>query len=72
MIMNITYTLHAGEQIEERKIPKIWVEETIKSPDELRRKGNKYYATKKLNGNTLKVIYVRESYIKVITSYFIQ
>ena len=70
--MEIIYTLHANEQINERKLSKVWVEETIKSPDEIRHKGNKHYATKKLNGNTLRVVYVKESYIKVITSYFVK
>ena len=70
--MNITYTKHADEQIKERKIPKIWVEEAVKFPDELKREGHKYYATKKLNGNTLRVVYVKESYIKIITTYFIK
>ena len=72
MFMNIIYTIHADEQIKERKINKVWVEETIKSPDELKHKGHKHFATKKLNGETLKVIYVKETYIKVITSYFIK
>ena len=70
--MEIIYTLHANEQINERKLSKVWVEETIKSPDEIRHKGHKHYATKKLNGNTLRVVYVKESYIKVITSYFVK
>ena len=70
--MNIIYTKHADEQIEERKIPKIWVEETVKFPDELKHEGHKYYATKKLNGSMLRVVYVRESYIKIITTYFIK
>ncbi|MBI2657809.1 DUF4258 domain-containing protein [Candidatus Woesearchaeota archaeon] len=70
--MKISYTLHAEEQIRERKIPKIWVEEALKAPDETRVEGRKFYAVKRLNGNTLKVIYVKENYIKVITSYFIK
>ncbi len=70
--MAIRYTLHAKEQVEERKIHKIWVEETIRSPDVTRRNGHKYYVVKKLNGKTLKVVYVREKYIKVITSFFIK
>ncbi|HLC50277.1 MAG TPA: DUF4258 domain-containing protein [Candidatus Nanoarchaeia archaeon] len=70
--MNIVYTLHAEEQIEKRKILKIWVEETIKTPDKTATDANKHYVTKKLNGKTLRVIYVKESYIKVITSYFIK
>lgn len=71
-LMNVIYTLHAEEQIRERKILKVWVEEAIKSPDVARHIGHKFYATKKLNGNTIKVIYVKENYIKVITSYFVK
>ncbi|MBI4148925.1 DUF4258 domain-containing protein [Candidatus Woesearchaeota archaeon] len=69
--MDIRYTQHAREQIEERRIHPIWVEETITSPDETKRTGHKFFATKKLNGNALKVVYVKENYIKVITVYFI-
>jgi len=49
-----------------------WVEETIKSPDEIKRKGHKYYVTKKLNGRILKVVYVKERYINVVTTFFIE
>jgi len=30
--MDITYTHHAEDQIKERKVEKVWVEETIKYP----------------------------------------
>lgn len=70
--MKIIYTIHANEQIKERKILNIWVEETIKSPDQTKTKGHKHYATKKLDGKILRVVYVKESYIKVITSYFVK
>lgn len=70
--MEIIYTIHAQQQIKERKVQQIWVDETIKSPDITRRNGYKYYAVKKLNGKTLKVVFVREKYIKVITAYFIK
>jgi len=70
--MKIIYTLHAIDQIKERMIEKIWVEETIGFPDRLKKCGAKHYASKKLNGHTLKVIYVKEKYIKVITSFFIK
>ncbi len=70
--MQIIYTKHAEFEIEDRKIQKVWVEETIKAPDEVKRNGNKYYAVKKLNGKTLKVVYVKEQYIKVITSVFLK
>ena len=70
--MDLKYTLHAEEQIKERKILKTWIEETIKSPDETKTDGNKFYVVKKLNGKTLKIVYVKEKYIKVITSFFIK
>lgn len=69
--MDIRYTLHAEHQIKERKVEKTWIEDTIKSPDEIRRVGNKYYIVKKLNGKRLKVVYVKQSYIKVITVFWI-
>ncbi|MBI2663895.1 DUF4258 domain-containing protein [Candidatus Woesearchaeota archaeon] len=68
--MEIRYTFHSEEQIKERKIEKVWVEETIKHPDETEKEGkNKYYARKTLNGITLEVVYVKEKYIKVVTVY---
>jgi len=70
--MEIVYTLHAKEYLEKRKIEAVWVEETIKFPDETKKDGHKYYAVKKLNGVTLKVVYVREKFIKVITAFFIK
>lgn len=57
--MDIFYTNHAEMQINERKIQKVWVEETIKRPDLTKNLGNKFYVTKKLNGKTLKVVYVK-------------
>lgn len=72
IFMDIVYTLHAKKQIEARKIQNVWVEETIKSPDTLDSSEHKFYAIKKLNAKTLKVIYVKEKYIKVITAFFIK
>ncbi|MBI2670876.1 DUF4258 domain-containing protein [Candidatus Woesearchaeota archaeon] len=70
--MNIIYTLHALEQIKERKISRVWIEETIKFPDKTNHFGNKCYVIKKLNGKTIKVVYLKQTYIKVITCYFIK
>jgi len=67
--MEIHYTFHAEEQIHERKIEKVWVEETIKGPDLTKHIGHKYCVTKKLNGLTLEVVYTKERYINVITVY---
>lgn len=70
--MDINYTLHAEEQIKERRIEKVWIEETIKFPDQTKRLDNKHYVVKKLNGITLKVVYVKQRYIKVITVFKIR
>ena len=70
--MNIVYTFHAEEQIAERKIEKIWVEETIRQPDSANSRGNRYVVSRKLNGHALEVVYVKEKYIKVVTCYFLQ
>lgn len=70
--MDIIYSIHAEEQIQERKIEKLWIEETIKSPDYIKRnKPNKYIIKKKLNGRSIEVVYVKEKYIKVVTVYWI-
>ena len=45
---------------------------TIHSPDITKRVREKYFVVKKLNGKTLKVIFVKEKYIKIITSYFVK
>ena len=70
--MDIVYTTHSEEQVIKRKFPKIWIQETISYPDTLIVKDNKHYATRKMDGITLKVVYVKESYIKVITAYRIK
>ena len=70
--MDIFYSLHAEEQIEERKIEKVWIEEAIKSPDYTEKKRtNKYIVGKKLNGSSIEVVYVKEKHIKVVTVYWI-
>ncbi|MBS3125118.1 DUF4258 domain-containing protein [Candidatus Woesearchaeota archaeon] len=70
--MQIEYTKHALYQLDERKVDSVWVEETVKCPDELRIDGLKHYAIKKLNGKTLKVVCVKETYIKIIALFWIQ
>ncbi|RJQ17139.1 DUF4258 domain-containing protein [Candidatus Woesearchaeota archaeon] len=71
-LVNFIYTYHAIRQLRERKIEKIWVEETIHFPDITFKETNRCYAIKKLNGYTLKVVYLKEKYIKIITAYFIK
>ncbi len=72
LIMEIIYTAHAEEQLQERKIEKAWVEDTVQFPDVTQHEGHKYYVIKRLNGKTLKVVYVKEKYIKIITSHFVK
>lgn len=58
--MEISYSAHAEEQINERKIEKDWVKETIRSPDHTQKKTpEKYILRKKLNGISIEVVYVR-------------
>ncbi|MBN1386540.1 DUF4258 domain-containing protein [Candidatus Woesearchaeota archaeon] len=70
--MRYAYTKHAIRQIIKRGIHKIWIIETIKYPNEMAREDHKFYAIKQLNGKTLKVVYTRKKYIKIITTYFIK
>jgi len=67
----LIYTVHAEEQLEIRKIEKIWVEEAVRAPDFTEREGEKYIVNKKLNGRSIKVVYVKERYIKIITVYWV-
>ncbi len=65
--MKIIFSKHAEEQIKERKLDKISVEETIKYAEKTRKEGkNKYYARRKINGWTLEVVYVREKYKRLL------
>ncbi len=72
MIVEIRYTHHAEVQIERRKLEKVWIEEAIRSPDITKEEGDKFYVIKKLNGITIKVVYVKVNYIKVITLFEIR
>lgn len=70
--MNIVYTIHARKRIIQKKIEEVWVEETIKYPDIIRKiEYGKYVLKKKINGGAIEVIIVRERDIKVITVYWL-
>lgn len=69
--MEIEYTSHAQDSIEERKIEKVWVEEAVKAPNRITTDGEKYYARKKLNGLSIEVVYAKERYIRIITVYWV-
>ena len=43
---------------------------TIKFPEKTRKIGNIYYSQKKTQQGTIEVVYKKENYIKVITSYW--
>ena len=70
-IVDLAYTRHAREKLVRRKIEESWVEETLKYPNRTSRDGRKYWALRKLNSHTLKVVYVRDKQIKIITVYFL-
>ncbi len=53
-----------------RKILPVWVEETVKSPDSISHIGNKYYVIRRLNGTKLKVVFVKEKFIKIVTTFY--
>ncbi|MBI5389989.1 hypothetical protein HZB02_00695 [Candidatus Woesearchaeota archaeon] len=61
--VDIFYTLHAEEKIADRKVHKVWIEETIKAPDRIFRDGIKHYVVKKLNGKTLQVVCISKKNI---------
>ncbi len=72
LLVEIKYTYHARIQIKRRKLEKVWIEETIKSPDVTKKEGNKFYVVKKLNGIVINVVYVKAKHIKVITVFEIR
>jgi hypothetical protein len=69
--MEVSYTKHCEERMVKKKIEKVWVYETIKYPDKMLIKNGKNYAEKKINGGSLKVVYIKEKYLKVITVYWV-
>lgn len=67
--MNIVFTKHAKEQMNERSISEDEVINTIKYPEITQKIEDVYYARKKIIQGTIEVVYIRENYIKVITVY---
>ena len=67
--MNIIFTKHAKDQMQERNISEDEVINTLKYPEKTQKIDDVYYATKNLGRFTLEVVYIRENYIKVITVY---
>lgn len=70
--MKIVFTLHSLDRIKKRKITKEEIEESVRVPDNITKKHEKYYIQKKLQRGTMEVVYEKkESYIKIITLYWI-
>ena len=69
--MNIVFTKHAKEQMKERGISEDEVINTINFPELTQKIDNIYYARKQTVQGTIEVVFERENYIKVITSYII-
>jgi hypothetical protein len=69
--VKVEYTDHAEFRIRRRKITKDEVEITIKSPEKLTKEGGRYYASKNIGRGVIEVVYEKETYIKVITVYWL-
>ena len=67
--MNIVFTKHAKEQMEERGISEDEVINTLKFPESTQKIDDLYYAQKRTNQGIIEVVYEKENYIKVITLY---
>lgn len=70
--MKIIYTNHAEERALIRGIKKEWIEEAIRNPDKLLdAEYERKQATKKINGDKISVIYIKEdnNYI-IVTVYW--
>ena len=70
--MDIIFTIHAEDQIRERGLSKQEVIDSIKRPDNIIKKHNKYYYQNRLNGGTIEIVCERiENNIKVVTVYWL-
>lgn len=71
VFMKIIYTYHAEEQMQERGILKVWVEEAIKWLHlTIKVRERKYIIRRKLNGIGIE-FFEKINYISVITVYWI-
>jgi len=65
--MHIEFTKHARDRMKKRNISEEEVINTIKFPEKTEKDGNIYHVQKHLDRFVLKVIYIRENYIKVLS-----
>jgi len=70
---NITYSIHAMQRLIERNITRYQIEKVIINPDyTIKRVDQEIEAYKEFSARTLKVVFIeKESYIKVITIYWV-
>jgi hypothetical protein len=70
--MEYIFTAHALFRVGKRKLSEEEVLEAIKQPDITFKKHSKYYAQKKFMIGSIEVVYEKtESYIKIITVYWL-
>lgn len=65
--MHIEFTKHALDRMKKRNISEDEVINTIKFPEKTSKIDEVYYVQKHLGRFMLKVVYIRENYIKVLT-----
>lgn len=65
--MHIEFTKHARDRMKKRNISEDEVINTIKFPEKTEKVGNVYYVQKHLGRFMLRVVYIREKYIKVLS-----
>ncbi|MEK6792419.1 MAG: DUF4258 domain-containing protein [Nanoarchaeota archaeon] len=65
--MHIEFTKHALDRMKKRNISEDEVINTIKFSEKTEKIDDVYYAQKHLGRFILKVVYIRENYIKVLT-----
>ena len=69
--MNVVFTKHALEQMQERRITEEEVISIIKYAEKTEKIDDKYYVKKNVGRGIIEVCFVRQNYIKVITVYWI-
>lgn len=70
--MQIIFTAHAEWRLKKRKLTKEEILEAMKFPDKTLKKHGKYYVQKKLQRGTIEIVFEREeTFIRVVTVYWL-
>ena len=70
--MKYKFTIHAEQRRKKRNVTKEEIIETIRYPDRVLKKHNKYYVQKNIGRGKIEVVYNKtEKYISIITVYWI-